>query len=87
VLAPNVRERDLSRHCDVEMSASGRRTAEVRTKVAFGNIDASDPMYGPAVRSKKIFDDLAVSGLASMYPTSDWSVVLRANMDISARAI
>jgi hypothetical protein len=45
------------------------------------------PMYGPAVRSKKIFDDLAVSGLASMYPTSDWSVVLRANMDISARAI
>jgi hypothetical protein len=56
-------------------------------RAAFGNCNLIDPMYGPAVRSKKIFDDLAVSGLASMYPTSDWSVVLRANMDISARAI
>jgi hypothetical protein len=28
-----------------------------------------------------------VSGLASMYPAFDWSVVLRAIMDISAPAI
>jgi len=28
-----------------------------------------------------------VSGLASMYPAFDWSVVLPATMDISARAI
>ena len=33
------------------------------------------------------FDELGVSGLASMYPTFDWSAVLRAIMDISARAI
>ena len=29
---------------------------------------------------------MAVSGLASMYPVSDWSSVLLAIMDISARA-
>ena len=28
-----------------------------------------------------------MSGLASMYPASDWSIVLRATMDISAPAI
>src|SRR5437762_6313539 len=32
------------------------------------------------------FVELAVSGLASMYPAFDWSVLLRATMDISARA-
>jgi hypothetical protein len=31
-------------------------------------------LYGPAVRSKKNFDELAASGLASMYQTSDWSL-------------
>ena len=31
--------------------------------------------------------ELVVSGLASMYPAFDWSVVLRAIMDISAPAI
>src|SRR6476619_6696212 len=31
-------------------------------------------MYGPAVRSKEDFDELGVSGLASMYPAFDWSV-------------
>ncbi len=44
-----------------------------------------DPMYGPAVRSKR-FVDQVVSGLASMYPAFDWSILLRAIMDISARA-
>jgi len=42
-------------------------------------------MYGPAVRCKR-FVDLVVSGLASMYPASDWSILLRAIMDISAHA-
>jgi hypothetical protein len=46
-----------------------------------------DPMYGPAVRSKKISTSWGVSGLASMYPASEWSIVLRAIMDISAPAI
>jgi hypothetical protein len=43
-------------------------------------------MYGPAVRSKKILASWG-DGLASMYPTLSWSVVLRAIMDISAPAI
>jgi hypothetical protein len=33
------------------------------------------------------FAELAVSGLASMYPVSNWSCLLRTIMDISARAI
>ena len=33
------------------------------------------------------FAELAVSGLASMYPAFDWSCVLLAITDISARAI
>jgi hypothetical protein len=32
------------------------------------------------------FDETVASGLASMYPTFDWSVVLQAIMDISAPA-
>src|SRR6266702_7634905 len=34
----------------------------------------------------RVFVEIAVSGLASMYPASDWSVALPATMDISARA-
>ena len=44
-------------------------------------------MYGPAVRCKK-FRRSGFSGLASMYPASEWSgVLLRAIMDFSARPI
>ena len=32
-----------------------------------------DPMYGPAVRRKRISSICRHSGLASMYPASDWS--------------
>jgi hypothetical protein len=32
-------------------------------------------LRGPAVRRKRVFVELAVSGLASMYPASDWSVL------------
>jgi hypothetical protein len=48
---------------------------------------AYDPecMVRPCVARE--FDEAAVSGLASMYPASSWSVVLRAIMDISAHAI
>ena len=41
-------------------------------------------MVRPCVARR--FDELAVSGLASIYPAFDWSAVLRAIMDISARA-
>jgi hypothetical protein len=40
-------------------------------------------MVRPCVARR--FDNLAVSGLASMYPTFDWSVTLQVIMDISAR--
>jgi hypothetical protein len=32
----------------------------------------------------RVFVEIAVSGLASMYPASDWSGLLLAIMDISA---
>jgi hypothetical protein len=44
-----------------------------------------DPMYGPAVRRKRFFVELAVSGLASMYPASDWSVLRFGPSWVSAR--
>jgi hypothetical protein len=44
------------------------------------------PMYGPAVCCKRFLRAVGC-GLASMYPACDWSIVLRAIMDISARAI
>ena len=45
------------------------------------------PMYGPAARCKRISSICRMCGLASMYPASRWSALLRAIMDISARAI
>ena len=49
------------------------------------SLDDPDVWSGRA--SQEAFVELAVSGLASMYPAFDWSAVLRAIMDISARAI
>jgi len=51
------------------MAASGCK-AEVADIAENGGYD---PMYGPAVRSKKILTVWWVSGLASMYPAFDWS--------------
>ena len=45
-----------------------------------------DPNVWSGRALQEDFAELAVSGLASMYPAFDWSVVLRAIMDISARA-
>jgi hypothetical protein len=49
--------------------------------------DATDPNVWSGRALQVDFAELAVGGLASMYPAFDWSVVLRAIMDISARAI
>ena len=70
------------KHGQIDVSLWGAKQTSLFERVT----SAFDPMYGPAVRCKN-FVELAVSGLASMYPASDWSVVLRAIMDISARAI
>ena len=48
---------------------------------------AHDPDVWSGRASQENFVELVVSGLASMYPAFDWSVLLRATMDISARAI
>ena len=48
---------------------------------------ANDPDVWSGRALQVDFAELAVGGLASMYPAFNWSVVLRAIMDISARAI
>ena len=48
---------------------------------------ANDPYVWSGRTSQVDFAELAVSGLASMYPAFDWSVMLLAIMDISAPAI
>src|ERR1700722_1245327 len=48
---------------------------------------ANDPNVWSGRASQVDFVELAVNGLASMYPAFDWSIVLLAIMDISARAI
>jgi len=48
--------------------------------------DADDPNVWSGRAMQGDFDETVASGLASMYPAFDWSVVLRAIMDISARA-
>jgi hypothetical protein len=49
--------------------------------------DAIDPFVWSGRALQEDFVELGGGGLASMYPASDWSmVVLRATMDISARA-
>jgi hypothetical protein len=48
---------------------------------------AIDPNVWSGRAWQEDFDELVVSGLASMYPAFAWSIVLRATMDISARAI
>jgi hypothetical protein len=50
------------------------------------NSVANDPNVWSGRASQEVFVELAVSGLASML-AFDWSVVLRAIMDISAPAI
>jgi hypothetical protein len=66
------------------MSAIGVQSGRVVLKLSFVEFDPN-VWSGRALQAD--FVELAVSGLASMYPTFDWSVVLLAIMDISARAI
>jgi hypothetical protein len=47
--------------------------------------DVNDPMYGPAVRCRRTFIELADCGLASMYPAFDWSLLCSGPSWISAR--
>src|SRR3977135_3588863 len=44
-----------------------------------------DPNVGSGRASQEVFVELAVSGLASMYPASDWSVLRSRPAWISAR--
>jgi hypothetical protein len=49
--------------------------------------DADDPNVWSGRALQVDFAELAVSGLASMYPVSSGAVLLRTIMDISARAV
>src|SRR5215475_9964198 len=58
------------------LGKSGRPVTEHATA-------ARDPIVWSGRASQEVFIDLSACGLASMYPASDWSVVLlRAIMDI-----
>src|SRR6266571_8446367 len=56
-----------------------------RTWLGHGGIDAFDPNVWSGRASQEVFVEVAVSGLASMYPASDWSVLCSGPPWISAR--
>ena len=58
--------------CDAPGLGNCPLIGEDRKWSAHGQSDAFDPLYGPAVRCKR-FRQAGISGLASMYPVSDWS--------------
>ena len=56
----------------LEPNVGFRGTSDiVRSSPKTGSV-ANDPLYGPAVRCR-VFVEIAVSGLALMYPAFDWS--------------
>src|SRR5262249_42458638 len=59
--------------------------ADINGLVALGSAVEFDPMYGPAVRCKKISPSWGMCGLASMYPAFDWSLLCSGPSWISAR--
>ena len=67
-------------------SSTGRRNSGQTSARTLNRYAAIDPTVWSGRASQVDFAELAVSGLASMYPAFDWSVVLLAIMDISARA-
>ena len=69
------------------MSAIRSLTGVDRTWRGDAKIDANDPHVWSGRALQVDFAELAVSGLASMYPVSSWSCLLRTIMDISARAV
>src|SRR5229473_8657122 len=56
-----------------------------RTYGRHGPNDANDPSVWSGRASQEVFVEVAVSGLASMYPASDWSVLCSGPSWISAR--
>ena len=56
-----------------------------RTSYGRGETEAIDPDVWSGRASQEVFVELAVSGLASMYPASDWSVLCSGPSWISAR--
>jgi len=60
----------------------------VKRKSVFGAVrSAFDPMYGPAVRCKRFFVEVAVAVLHQCIRSLIGADLLRTIMDISARAI
>src|SRR5262245_43211686 len=83
-LGPNLARRRSLRHRN-DSGRSGNRVYFLRPGWAVG-MPASDPDVWSG-RASQEGSSSWLSGLAQMYPASDWSSLLRAIMDISARAI
>ena len=67
-------------------TATATNAANVKKALANSEPSTHGTYVWSGRASQVDFAELAVSGLASMYPAFDWSVVLLAIMDISARA-
>ena len=80
-------QRSCEPHPKAEHMAAPTNAANVKKALANSEPSTHGPSVWSGRASQGKFVDLAVSGLASMYPAFDWSVSLRAIMDISAPAI
>src|SRR5713226_6421440 len=72
--APLRRVAPIRRHSDAKRTCRRTRGTE-----------ANDPFVWSGRASQEVFVEVAVSGLASMYPASDWSVLCSGPSWISAR--
>jgi hypothetical protein len=61
------------------------RIADIEGRVARPSPDAFDPNVWSGRASQVDFVELVVSGLASMYPASDWSLLRSGPSWVSAR--
>jgi hypothetical protein len=81
--SPELAPRVTSLRCQSSDAIGGK--ADTPRSQAPHRSDATDPMYGPAVRCKRISSSWRMCGLASMYPAFDWSLLCSGPSWISAR--
>src|SRR3984893_11209903 len=72
-----------SLRCEGSDAIGAKRTCRERRERV--DLTKMTPMYGPAVRCKRVSSIWRTCGLASMYPASDWSVLCSEPSWISAR--
>jgi hypothetical protein len=72
-----------SLRCEGSDAIGAKRTCRERRERV--DLTKMTPMYGPAVRCKRVSSIWRTCDLASMYPASDWSVLCSEPSWISAR--